>query len=157
MCLDVQGLSIACSTPEAVNWDPSWANSHEISGRAMKNVHDAAEGFQYERRQERKEQRAADDCVGESISACRSVCTSSCISACTNMCTSICMEGAMRCQIVKNTHALHTAVVYMAQGGGGPASLVPATSVAMIGFGAECVSGLQTTQKGPCSTGQLMA
>ena len=31
----------------------------------MKNVHDAAEGFQYERRQERKEQRAADDCVGE--------------------------------------------------------------------------------------------
>ena len=31
----------------------------------MKNVHDAAEGFQYERRQERKEQRTADDCVGE--------------------------------------------------------------------------------------------
>lgn len=31
----------------------------------MKNVHDAAEGFQYERRQERKAKRAADDCVGE--------------------------------------------------------------------------------------------
>ena len=59
----VQGLSIACSTPEAVSWDPSWANSHEISGRAM-NVHDAAEGFQYERREELKQQRAADGCVG---------------------------------------------------------------------------------------------
>ncbi|KAL3158675.1 Asparagine synthetase [Trebouxia sp. C0010 RCD-2024] len=58
-----KGLSIACSTPEAVSWDPSWADSHEISGRAMKNVHDAAEGFQYERRQERKQHRAADGCV----------------------------------------------------------------------------------------------
>ena len=62
--LRLQGLSIACSTPEAVCWDPSWANTHEISGRAM-NVHDAAEGFQYERRQEMKQRRAADDCIGE--------------------------------------------------------------------------------------------
>ncbi len=61
-----QGLSIACSTPEAVCWDPSWANTHEISGRAMKNVHDSAEGFQYERRQDMKEKRTADDFVGES-------------------------------------------------------------------------------------------
>jgi len=60
-----QGLSIACSTPEAVCWDPSWANTHEISGRAMKNVHDSAEGFQYERRQDMKEKRSADDFVGE--------------------------------------------------------------------------------------------
>ena len=61
-----QGLSIACSTPEAVCWDPSWANTHEISGRAMKNVHDSAEGFQYERRKDMKEKRTADDFVGES-------------------------------------------------------------------------------------------
>lgn len=40
-----KGLSIACSTPEAVSWDPSWAGTHEISGRAMKGVHDAADGF----------------------------------------------------------------------------------------------------------------
>lgn len=40
-----KGLSIACSTPEAVGWDPSWAGTHEISGRAMKGVHDAADGF----------------------------------------------------------------------------------------------------------------
>ena len=43
MCM--QGLSIACSTPEAISWDPSWAGSHEISGRAMRNVHESAEGF----------------------------------------------------------------------------------------------------------------
>ena len=48
----VQGLSIACSTPEAINWDPSWASTHEISGRAMANVHDAAAGFQFDRRQD---------------------------------------------------------------------------------------------------------
>lgn len=58
-----KGLSIACSTPEAVCWDPSWANTHEISGRAMKNVHDSAEGFQYERRKDMKEKRTADDFV----------------------------------------------------------------------------------------------
>jgi asparagine synthase (glutamine-hydrolysing) len=40
-----KGLSIACSTPEAVGWDPDWAGTHEISGRAMKGVHDAADGF----------------------------------------------------------------------------------------------------------------
>lgn len=33
------------------------------------NVHDAAEGFQYERRQEMKQQRAPDDCVGKASSA----------------------------------------------------------------------------------------
>lgn len=43
--IHMQGLSIACSTPEAIAWDPSWAGSHEISGRAMRNVHDSAEGF----------------------------------------------------------------------------------------------------------------
>ena len=40
-----KGLSIACSTPEAVSWDAAWAGTHEISGRAMKGVHDAADGF----------------------------------------------------------------------------------------------------------------
>lgn len=40
-----RGLSIACSTPEAVAWDPAWAGTHEISGRAMKGVHDAADAF----------------------------------------------------------------------------------------------------------------
>jgi hypothetical protein len=39
-----KGLSIACSTPEAVSWDPSWANIHDISGRAVA-VHDASEGY----------------------------------------------------------------------------------------------------------------
>lgn len=39
----MQGLSIACSTPHAISWDDSWADSHEISGRAMVNVHDARE------------------------------------------------------------------------------------------------------------------
>lgn len=36
-----RGLSVACSTPEAVNWDPEWKNLHEISGRAI-GVHVAA-------------------------------------------------------------------------------------------------------------------
>jgi hypothetical protein len=40
-----QGLSIACSTPEAIAWDESWANTHEISGRAMKAVHDSGSDF----------------------------------------------------------------------------------------------------------------
>lgn len=31
----------------------------------MKHVHDSAEGFQYERREDRKEKRHADDFVGE--------------------------------------------------------------------------------------------
>ena len=39
------GASIACSTPEAVGWDPAWAGTHEISGRALAGVHDAADGF----------------------------------------------------------------------------------------------------------------
>ena len=37
---------MACSTPEACSWDPKWASLHEISGRAMKNVHESHEGFQ---------------------------------------------------------------------------------------------------------------
>ncbi len=41
----MQGLSIACSTPEAIAWDESWANTHEISGRAMKAVHDYGSDF----------------------------------------------------------------------------------------------------------------
>lgn len=36
-----RGLSIACSTPEALSWDPAWKNIHEISGRAL-NVHEHA-------------------------------------------------------------------------------------------------------------------
>lgn len=42
----MQGLSIACSTPEAIAWDESWANTHEISGRAMKAVHDYGTDFE---------------------------------------------------------------------------------------------------------------
>mmetsp|Transcript_11273 Transcript_11273/g.33870 ORF Transcript_11273/g.33870 Transcript_11273/m.33870 type:complete len:620 (-) Transcript_11273:466-2325(-) len=38
-----RGLSIACSTPHAIAWDESWANSHEISGRAMAGVHVASQ------------------------------------------------------------------------------------------------------------------
>jgi asparagine synthase (glutamine-hydrolysing) len=39
------GKSIACSTPEAISWDPKWATtSGDISGRAV-DVHDSAEGF----------------------------------------------------------------------------------------------------------------
>lgn len=44
-----KGLSIACSTPEAVAWDPDWANTHEISGRAIKSVHSAGHAFKYEK------------------------------------------------------------------------------------------------------------
>jgi hypothetical protein len=39
-----KGLSIACSTPEAVSWDPTWANVHDISGRAV-SFHDAADSY----------------------------------------------------------------------------------------------------------------
>lgn len=39
-----KGLSIACSTPEAVAWDPDWANIHDISGRAVA-FHDAAANY----------------------------------------------------------------------------------------------------------------
>ena len=45
----VQGMSIACSTPEALKWDPEWAGTHEISGRAMKNVHTAGDEFSVKR------------------------------------------------------------------------------------------------------------
>lgn len=38
-----RGLSIACSTPHAISWDASWANSHEISGRAMAGVHESSD------------------------------------------------------------------------------------------------------------------
>lgn len=40
-----KGLSIACSSPEAVAWDPEWANIHDISGRAVA-IHDASEGYE---------------------------------------------------------------------------------------------------------------
>jgi len=33
-----KGPSVACSTPGALHWDPSWANLHEISGRVV-DVH----------------------------------------------------------------------------------------------------------------------
>ncbi len=46
-----QGLSIACSTPEALAWDPEWADTHEISGRAMQAVHAAGSTFTYQKRQ----------------------------------------------------------------------------------------------------------
>lgn len=36
-----KGLSIACSTEEAIAWDPEWQNSHEISGRAIAAVHES--------------------------------------------------------------------------------------------------------------------
>ena len=39
-----KGLSVACSTPEAVEWDPEWRNLHEISGRAIK-VHASSSLF----------------------------------------------------------------------------------------------------------------
>ena len=43
------GKSIACSTPEAISWDPKWANtSGDISGRAV-DVHDSADGFKIDR------------------------------------------------------------------------------------------------------------
>ena len=41
-----KGLSIACSTPEALAWDPEWADTHEISGRAIKAVHEAGADFE---------------------------------------------------------------------------------------------------------------
>lgn len=38
------GRSIACSTPEALSWDPAWESfSGDISGRAIAGVHDAAD------------------------------------------------------------------------------------------------------------------
>lgn len=37
-----KGLSIACSTEEALAWDPEWANAHEISGRAITHVHQSS-------------------------------------------------------------------------------------------------------------------
>ena len=40
------GKSIACSTPEAVSWDPEWEKSvGDISGRAVAGVHVAADAF----------------------------------------------------------------------------------------------------------------
>ena len=36
------GKSIACSTPEACLWHKEWANTHEISGRAIASVHVSA-------------------------------------------------------------------------------------------------------------------
>jgi asparagine synthase (glutamine-hydrolysing) len=43
------GKSIACSTPEAISWDPKWATtSGDISGRAV-DVHDSADGFKIDK------------------------------------------------------------------------------------------------------------
>jgi hypothetical protein len=39
-----KGLSIACSTPEAICWDASWENLHDISGRAV-SFHSAADAY----------------------------------------------------------------------------------------------------------------
>lgn len=43
-----QGLSIACSTEHALHWDPEWKNIHEISGRAIKAVHESGASFKLE-------------------------------------------------------------------------------------------------------------
>jgi asparagine synthase (glutamine-hydrolysing) len=43
-----QGLSIACSTPEAIKWDKEFEGAHEISGRAMKAVHLAGHEFSFD-------------------------------------------------------------------------------------------------------------
>lgn len=53
-----QGLSIACSTPEAVSWDPEWENAHEISGRAI-GVHEMSTDFVYSSKEEAAEMGAA--------------------------------------------------------------------------------------------------
>ena len=43
------GKSIACSTPEAISWDPKWATtSGDISGRAV-DVHDSSDGFKIDK------------------------------------------------------------------------------------------------------------
>ncbi|MFN3203018.1 MAG: asparagine synthase B [Bradymonadia bacterium] len=43
------GRSIACSTPEALSWDPAWETfSGDISGRAMADVHRKGAEFQME-------------------------------------------------------------------------------------------------------------
>jgi hypothetical protein len=39
-----KGLSVACSTPEALSWDPEWQNMHDISGRAV-SFHDASDAY----------------------------------------------------------------------------------------------------------------
>ena len=39
-----KGLSVACSTPEAISWDPEWANLHDISGRAV-SFHSASDAY----------------------------------------------------------------------------------------------------------------
>ena len=37
------GRSLACSTPEALSWDPNWQSlSGDISGRTMAGIHLAA-------------------------------------------------------------------------------------------------------------------
>lgn len=43
------GKSIACSTPEAVAWDPEWEKtSGDISGRAVQGVHVAGDDFSFD-------------------------------------------------------------------------------------------------------------
>jgi asparagine synthase (glutamine-hydrolysing) len=39
-----KGLSVACSTPEAISWDPTWENMHDISGRVVA-FHSAADEY----------------------------------------------------------------------------------------------------------------
>ena len=39
-----KGLSVACSTPEAICWDPEWENMHDISGRAVA-AHASADSY----------------------------------------------------------------------------------------------------------------
>ena len=52
----VQGLSIACSTPEAIKWDKDFEGAHEISGRAMRNVHLAGNEFTFDKHRQHQPQ-----------------------------------------------------------------------------------------------------
>lgn len=53
-----KGLSVACSTPEAIAWDPEWQNMHDISGRAV-SVHSAAEDYSSASEMEQREMAAS--------------------------------------------------------------------------------------------------
>ncbi len=53
------GRSVACSTPEALVWDPSWEQSGgDISGRALAGVHVAPDGFELDSTEEVQHQAA---------------------------------------------------------------------------------------------------
>ena len=63
------GKSIACSTPEAVKWDPEWEKSvGDISGRAV-NVHDSASGFVVKRDTEADGGNVASSSAKSTVSA----------------------------------------------------------------------------------------